>query len=105
MSEDLEQSVNHLTDQVEILVKQISVLSEVVVRLARMEEKAINMEKDVDGYGNRLSRFEDKFTKQMTEIRIKTAVQANSGSMISRWVERLIVFIVLAALTSWGIFK
>lgn len=101
MSEQLEKSVANLTREVEILAKQVGKMGEVLIQLARIEESAKGIKEDVDGFGKRLSKFEEK----LRVVEIKSAVQASTGAITSRVVERIVMFIVLAALASWNLFK
>lgn len=94
MNDLLIQKVDNLSDQVKEL-------SEAITRLVRIEEKYISMEKDLNGFGTRMTKVEEIIQK----LAIKTELTASRGDIVTRWVERLIFFIVIAALASFNLFK
>lgn len=98
---ELEKKMDTLTDNVNLLNTQIKKLSEIVERLIRLEEKNATLQKDVNGFGQRLTKYEEDLQK----ISIKTALNTSKGDIVGRWVERLIWFIVIAALSVFDIFK
>lgn len=101
MTDQLEKTVISLTKEVELLAKQVSKMGDVIIQLVRIEEQSRGIKEHVDGFGKRLSKFEDK----LRLVEIKSAVQASTGAITSRVVERILMFIVLAALASWNLFK
>lgn len=98
---DLTHKVDDLCSDVKQLNGEVRKLSEIIERLIRVEEKNATMQKDLNGYGMRLAKYEEDLQK----LSIKTALNSSKGDIIGRWVERLIWFIVIAALGVFDIFK
>ena len=98
---ELYKKIDSLTDNLNLINTQIKKLSEIVERLIRLEEKNATLQKDLNGYGSRLAKYEEDLQK----LSIKTALNSSKGDIIGRWVERLIWFIVIAALGVFDIFK
>lgn len=98
---EINKKIDLLSDNVNILNVHIKKLGEIVERLIRLEEKNATLQKDINGYGERLTRFEEEITK----ISIKIALNTSHGHLIGKWVERLIWFIVITALGVFDIFK
>lgn len=90
-----------LESKVDDLAQQIAKLSDAVIRLTRIEEKYISMEKDINGFGTRMTKLEETIQK----LAIKTELNTSRGDIVTRWVERLIFFIVIGALASFNLFK
>ena len=97
----LTKKVDNLSDTVNVLKNQIVKLSEIIERLIRVEEKNATLQKDVNGFGLRLSRIEE----HLQTISIKTALNSTRGDLIGRWLERVLWFFLLAALASFDLFK
>lgn len=97
--------VPELILEVKLLRESVAELSKIVTSLARIEVRAEHLEKSVDGFGARMAKYEDKTNLRIKELEIRAAVQATTGSATSRLVERIVMFIVMAALASYGFFK
>lgn len=90
-----------LENKVDALSTQVNRLSDAIERLVRIEEKYLTLEKDLNGYGQRLTNIEENIQK----LSIKTAINSSKGDIIGRWVERLLWIIIIAALSSLELFK
>jgi len=90
-----------LEGKVDGMQRQIAQLSRVIESLARIEENMANQKDDVDGFGHRLDAHE----KRMREMEIRLAVNANQGGTTARWMERIIAFMIIAALGAFNLFK
>lgn len=102
MSEkDIESNIVRLSGKVDSLQRAVSQLSTVIESLARIEEKIAHQKNDVDGFGHRLEVQE----RRLREMEIKQALSTSQGGTTSRWVERIVMFIVVAALGALNFFK
>lgn len=102
MSErDIESKIVSLSGKVDSLQLAVSQLSTVIESLARIEEKILHQKNDVDGFGHRLEVQE----RRLREMEIKQALSTSQGGTTSRWVERIVMFIVVAALGALNFFK
>ncbi len=98
---DIQLQLSDITGKVQEIQRQILQLSKLIESLARIEENLINQKDDVNGFGNRLAEFDGR----MRNIEIKLAISASQGTATSRWVERIVMFVVIAALGALNFFK
>lgn len=105
--EGVKQSGKPMADYVELnkkvdrLIVQVDRLEEIVSSLARIEERQMQQKGVVDGFGRRLEGFEQR----LRMVELSSALNKSDTNLIGRWVERIIYFIVLAALSAYSWFK
>ena len=84
---------NILSQKVDNLSEQVKELSDAITRLVRIEEKYIGMERDLNGFGARLSKIEDEINR----MSVKLALASSKGDLLGRWVERFLWILIAAA--------
>lgn len=96
-----EQQIKNIENKLDAMTVQLSKLNDAIITMTRIEEHAYSMQKDIDGFGARLSKIEAAQQK----LAIQSALNSSKGDLIARWMERIIMYIVLAALASYAFFK
>lgn len=88
--------LNALNIKIDNLSEQMEKLSEAITRLVRIEEKYLGLEKDVNGFGARLTKIEDNQQKLITA----TALNSAESKRTWHWVERILSWAIIAGLTA-----
>ena len=84
---------NLINQKIDSLNEQVRELSDAITRLVRIEEKYIGMERDLNGFGARLSKIEDEINR----MSVKLALASSKGDLLGRWVERFLWILIAAA--------
>lgn len=99
-------------NQLRTLVDEVKSLAKAINKLAVVDERTIDLKKDFDGLGARVTKMEHtlndlrvQMEKTFSELKLKAALNAQTGNMTYRWLERLLAFLVIAALTANQLFK
>lgn len=97
----MDRDIQRIESKVDAMADQLSRLNDAVIQMTRIEEQNHSIKKDLDGYGMRLTKVEDKINNLQTI----TAINKSEGNRTERWLERLIWFLVSAALAILYKFK
>lgn len=97
--------IARIEQKVEVMADELKQLREVITTLARVDERMINQQDDINGFGKRLAAIEERFDQRLRAVETKVTVTAVTGKIAMSWTERIIWIIVAAAFAGINYFK